>query len=192
MSLIAPWLRFSILSAVVTLAACSSNGILPSQSPTTSSLPTNVAVVQGSTDVCRTLASMPAISNACHADHAVRPMADYTYEFKNDTNVNISWHRTDENCMSNNVPNVTDVKPGEKVSYPVVTNGGCCRCSHESSWFVLKYTMPNGDYRDVGFDKSVGQAWSTSNRGFKGDFYYCQQYGGASIKGVMIRGNHCP
>ncbi len=192
MSFIAPWLRFAILTAVVTLAACSSNGVLPSQSFAPSSARATASTVERPADVCKTLASMPATSSACRPSSALRPMADYTYEFKNNTDVHISWHRIDENCMTNNVPNVTDVKPGEKVSYPVVTNGGCCRCSHESSWFVLKYTMPNGEYRDVGFDKSVSQAWSTTNRGFKGDFYYCQQFGGASIKGVMIRGNHCP
>jgi hypothetical protein len=196
MSVSVSWLRLTLLSAVIVVAAaCSSSNVLPSQNPALASVPPIVASEQHAAGVCGALAGMPALATVCRpsiAHAGLVPMATYTYQFKNGTDINISWHRIGENCMNENVPNVNDVKPGETVQFTIDTNGGCCRCSHETSWFVLKYTAPSGDYRDVGFDKAVGKSWVMSNRGSKGDLYYCQRLGGPSIDGLVIKGNHCP
>jgi hypothetical protein len=193
MSIASPRLRVALFAAAILAAGCSAGGLLPAR---TQSDGAAVAAAPARSDLlCRAFAALPAAGTACGPQvvrPALRPMVGYTYEFKNGTSAELSWHRLGENCMKENVPNVNGVKPDQTLKYAVDTNTGCCRCSHETSWFVLQYRAPNGDYRDVGFDKPLGKDWEISNRGSKGDLYFCRQLGGASIKGVMIRGDKCP
>ncbi len=193
MSIFSLCFRIAVFTAAIAATGCSGHGLLPEQNPASS--PPVAGLQQRAVGACPALAGIAMLATACDSSAtrpALVPMATYTYELKNGTKENVSWRRLDENCMKENVPNVTDVHPDETVQYVVDTNGGCCRCSHETSWFVLRYSTPNGDYRDVGFDKAVGQSWVMSNRGTNSDLYYCSRLGGASIKGLLIRGNKCP
>jgi len=121
------------------------------------------------------------------------PHQVWPFEFKNFTESTLGMHRFRENCMKWNVPDRKNITPGQTVKAEVNTNAGCCRCSHETSWFTEKFYAENGDYRDVHFELPVGSnEWQVSNGETKGDLYFCDKsLPGVGIKGTIIRGTKC-